>query len=677
MIYKFFNQFNTTKTIYVLHLFFYLNFFDMKEIEFSKIKNHNIVTGTISCKEYFYQVKGGIYKPEVEEVRKYIKEGRVSDANQAKNKLPAITPNGVFEIRKDNTPPIKSSQLVALDIDKLSIQGIQVEDLREKLKNDPYVLAAHLSASGNGMVVWIYHKGTVKDHVYTVDQISDRFERLYDLKIDRKASKSINGLRYASYDPDLFVNWSAQQYHVIEPETYSAIKEQEKFTMKKESPEEGNRNNFLFQFACNCKRAGIDEEDFTSYAILNFEDKDFTSKEIKSTIKSGYRQKLENDSSKSKSKSNNFRRLKGSPLQMMIATEKYVQEIKASKIKDLQPIITYGGKPLIFPNTIVLLQGKHGSHKSRVAGSVASAILQKPGCGVVPLNLCVMKENMHVVYLDTERSLQAQFPLAIQQIQKCACIPIDVHPDNFSYSSLLDIPRSERFTALQEFVRHKRDLIGPDKHMVIILDVVSDLILSFNDATESLALVDFLNDLINTEDCTIITCLHENPSSTNEKARGHAGTELGNKASTIIQVTAMPNLENMIRVAVKKSRNTKLPEPIFAEYDEVQERLRVIDSSKIQEAKTVLVKADLNSVVEYIGQNLLKPKIRKEFFDDLTNHFNCGIRTIEPKISEIIIDQILIPTAVGDMELRKEKRSDGVYYFLNEPKKLESEATAA
>ncbi|MBL7820577.1 MAG: AAA family ATPase [Saprospiraceae bacterium] len=647
----------------------------IKRILLSQIVNFKDVRDSINLENHFSDIKNGKSKDEIEEIRRLKKLGKRAEADLIKKKLPSVTPNGVFKERSNNTPPEIYSQVIAIDVDKLTEQNIKVDELRKELALNKYVLSTHLSCGGDGLVIWIHHNAQVKDHLVSVEQVSDYFEKKYSIKTDRKVSKGINSLRYVSFDPKLYLNWDAEEFTIMDGETYRLIKEQENFTMKRESLEAGNRNNFLFQFACNCKRAGIEAEDLIAFAIIHYEDKDFNSKEIKNTIKSGF--KAEEPIAKQK-KAKNLSRIKGPGFQAMKATEEFLKKRKREDIKLQEPIFSQNGVPLIFPNSIVLLQGKHGSHKSRVAASFASAGLNDTGCGTIPLGLEVTKEGMHVVYIDTERNLSTQLPIAIQNIQEHACLPREIDPENFSYTSVVNVKRGNRYDAIVEFIQDIRDKVGEEKHLLIVIDVISDLVITFNDPAESLILADYCNDLINSENCTIITVLHENPGKSNEKARGHLGSELANKASTILQVSTVTGVPGTVKVAVQKSRNTAIPEPIYAAYDEATGGLKPIDPSILGLPKASPgLKADLNSVVEYLGNNLLEAKLRKDLFYSMMNHFNCGIRTIEPKISEIIMNNVLIPTVAGDMVLSKEKKSDGVYYLLKEPKRLEAGSTAA
>lgn len=369
--------------------------------------------------------------------------------------------------------------------------------------------------------------------------------------------------------------------------------------------------------------------------------------------------------SPSKTESIISRRFKGDHLMQMLATQQMLQEKKAEEIKDQEAIIYQNGIPLIFPNTIVLIQGKMATNKSRVAGAIASSILKNGSCDHVPLGLKAVDKDMQVVLVDTERNLSSQLPKAIQVIQNCACIPKEINPPNFDYTSLLPIPRADRFKALKKYIEHIKDEIG-DKHIVILLDIISDLVKDYNSPSDSLELSDYLNDLINTEDCTIVAVLHENPSKNSFKARGALGTEVQNKASTVIQVS-LTN-PGIVQVAILKSRNTAIPDPVFAQYDNRNGGLVIVDSSTVTIPKNSTGgKADLNDVMEYLGKTLKTPMLKKDLYNLMETHFKCSERTIDVRLKEIHEGNIMIPTAPGGLELAKEKRDNGFYYFLKEP----------
>lgn len=90
-------------------------------------------------------------------------------------------------------------------------------------------------------------------------------------------------------------------------------------------------------------------------------------------------------------------------------------------------------------------------------------------------------------------------------------------------------------------------------------------------------LIDLMNEMINEQNVTFICVIHENPNGGN-KARGHLGTELGNKASTTIQLS----LENvLIYVKYLKTRRTQKPPTLHLQYSEAQRELILADDTLI------------------------------------------------------------------------------------------------
>lgn len=423
-----------------------------------------------------------------------------------------------------------------------------------------------------------------------------------------------------------------------------------------------NYTTWFLIFASNCQSIGIPIEDVIKYITLNLKPAEFGIDEIERIINVAYKTQINEQGQQTKSK--NARRVKRSPENIMEEVEKRIKELKSKDIADIQPIIILNGIPLIYPNTLTLIQGKAGSHKSRAAGAIASAIIKAHDCEVSPLGLSTSSDDLCVLYIDTERNLNQQFPKAIQDIQASACIDKKDDPPNLGYSSLLEIDRLARFEALKTFVEKKRDELGQEKHIILILDVVSDMIGNFNDPVESMKLTDYLNLLINSENITIIAVLHENPGANTDKARGHLGTELNNKSSTTIQVSLYK--EDIVKLTVKKSRNTKLPEPVYAEYCEKIKGLVLIEPTGIPATQTITGKADLQSVAKYLGEHLQVPMLRSKIIEAMTVHFGCSERTIEDRIKKIVDQKILILGTGGGMELVKENRSDGLYFSLKE-----------
>lgn len=93
---------------------------------------------------------------------------------------------------------------------------------------------------------------------------------------------------------------------------------------------------------------------------------------------------------------------------------------------------------------------------------------------------------------------------------------------------------------------------------LVILDGIKDICNDFNNIADVAATMDVVTRWALQYDVHILCVLHENPSS--DKARGHLGTELYNKATEIINVKRE---ENFFRVTWEAIREGAGVEPLF------------------------------------------------------------------------------------------------------------------
>ncbi|MBK8966967.1 MAG: hypothetical protein IPM36_09865 [Lewinellaceae bacterium] len=226
-------------------------------------------------------------------------------------------------------------------------------------------------------------------------------------------------------------------------------------------------------------------------------------------------------------------------------------------IRFSQPLINLNGQGVIFPQTINVLQGQSGVHKSRVAGMFASLLLSRRNTAAGTLGFELELESDSVVrYMDTGRNLNDQLPYALQCIQVNADLTSLYQLERLIRPSLLEFRREERISALEAYLAYLRDRFT--QHIFIILDVVSDCVSDFNRTGDSTRLVDMRS--MSWSHATmphLCVCIRENPNQ--QKARGHLGTELFNKATTAIQLAAEQNGEGMPSDIIRL-RCIKMPE---------------------------------------------------------------------------------------------------------------------
>lgn len=132
-----------------------------------------------------------------------------------------------------------------------------------------------------------------------------------------------------------------------------------------------------------------------------------------------------------------------------------------------------------------------------------------------------------ILYIDTEQS-PFHCKLVMERILKLANLSLDVHPDSLEFLSLRRYEPSVRVSIIEEAI-YNTDGLG-----LVIIDGIRDLAYDINSSSEATELISKLMKW--TDECNlhIHTVLHQNKGDNN--SRGHIGTELNNKAETILQI---------------------------------------------------------------------------------------------------------------------------------------------
>ena len=358
-------------------------------------------------------------------------------------------------------------------------------------------------------------------------------------------------------------------------------------------------------------------------------------------------------------------------LKTVLATQAKLRVLKATDIKFSLPILKQGENAIIFPHTINVIQGQAGVHKSRLSEFICAAFLKLHSCNneLLGYKRTNFDATHTVVYVDTERNLSEQLPYALQSIQIKAGYNKTENPGNFEYISLLQINRKERFTVLNEYLQYIKQATSTP--LFIVLDVSTDCIEDFNKTDKSMELIDLMNMAINEHDVTFLCIIHENPNS--EKARGHFGTELMNKASTVMQVgfekDANQHDTDIIRVRYLKCRSTAKHTPFYIKYSDEAKGLVLANEGEV----SVVInsrkhKASNEDMIEFIRMYLGDGTTltRVDFLDKLCKDFDAGQRTIETRIAEIMRLEIEIFNENGERcKLSKETKEKTVFYKLN------------
>ncbi len=246
----------------------------------------------------------------------------VEQYKERKKDLPVFYFSGQFKDQR-NTGIDQGSGLIIVDFDGYESSDLLNTD-REKLQTDEYTFACWLSPSGRGLKLLVRIPTTTDNDVYNTyfKAISTHFN---NPKFDNN-NKGIARACFASYDPNLFVNFKATVFRpemivtptISKPKASPIILTEMVVTQKKTIPpphalttqqtfdllidrecsglnwSEGNWNAALYFLAARCNDYSISLNDAKNLC-WRYADRDGTGKEgAMQTIESAYNQPSEN-----------------------------------------------------------------------------------------------------------------------------------------------------------------------------------------------------------------------------------------------------------------------------------------------------------------------------------------------------------------------------------------------
>lgn len=289
----------------------------------SIFKNFNEVVQNQKIIEVLEDIKTGKYKNVITYLRKSLAESKMEAYERAKKSLPAFTPSACFKGGRKLEFITAYTQMVVLDIDKLSKE--QLTNAKALASQSPYTFASFTSPSGNGLKIFVKVNSSQENHKDAFLALQKYYEELLALPID-KSGKDVTRLCFVSFDTDLFLNENASIFPIISTEDLRPFIEQNseaidepkiedfsslnfqhpssdflpiyehcvRFTEKKESYINGNRNNFVHLLACNLNRKGVPLPASMGFILSDY---NYDAQEVMTTVNSAYKNVVEHNKS--------------------------------------------------------------------------------------------------------------------------------------------------------------------------------------------------------------------------------------------------------------------------------------------------------------------------------------------------------------------------------------------
>lgn len=188
--------------------------------------------------------------------------------------------------------------------------------------------------------------------------------------------------------------------------------------------------------------------------------------------------------------------------------------------------------------------GKAKSKKTFNVSAIVAAALKN---GTVLRYAAELPEaKRKVLYVDTEQSPHHCLNV-MERIMRMAGLPDDRDNENLEFLALRKYTPEQRIRIVEQAIYHTPNL------GLVVIDGIRDMVYDINSPSESTDLINLLMRWSSGYNLHIHTVLHLNKGDDN--TRGHIGTELNNKAETVLQITKSQQDGNISEVKAMHIRD--------------------------------------------------------------------------------------------------------------------------
>lgn len=537
----------------------------------------NSPTAEKNIKQIYSIIKGDTFKTLIEQIRA---ESNPTKKKILKANLMAFCVGGTFAVRNVKGLLIYSG-FVHSDID--GITPVQMAAFAKILTNDPFIILFFVSPSGTGFKVFAKVNTTAEQHLKAWSQFNKYISDLLGVDSD-PAPKSIASICFFSYDPNARFNENNEIFQVNESnEPEQRLKANESVFIGYNEQQNAiveQIDDFIIK-AAEIVVNGFDSENArhpqiaktkTPFGLLKQYTQNTVYDQVNEMFVNAMSTHLYGSIEEAKAQ-NAFKSLstaqseavplKNETLEFLLHIEATVsnKEYRDKFRIDVNEAIPPPQIALYINDAILgtlgnfsVITGKAKAKKSfLVSIAVAAALTNKVLHGLLQSEL--PPEQNEVAFFDTEQS-KYHVQIAVRRI--CTQIGID-EPANLHAFHLRSFTPKERL----QFIEN--ELYSNDKIGFVVIDGIKDLITSINSEEDASMIASKLLKWTEEKNIHIVTVLHQNKSDTN--ARGHLGTELINKAETVLSVTVLEHDKEISIVEPQQTRNRE-PEPFAFRIDE-------------------------------------------------------------------------------------------------------------
>ncbi len=208
--------------------------------------------------------------------------------------------------------------------------------------------------------------------------------------------------------------------------------------------------------------------------------------------------------------------------------------IRATDTYKLPPQIIWVDNSTI--GTLGNFSASTGKAKAKKTFNVSAIVAASLSNGkVLNYRACLPEGKRRILYVDTEQS-RYHCHNVLERILKLAGLSTTTDNENLDFICLREFTPSIRLEVIDYAL--SRD----DRYGLVIIDGIRDLLLDINNASESVEVINKMMEWSSIYNLHIHCVLHQNKADNN--SRGHIGTEMNNKAETVIVISKNPDNSN-------------------------------------------------------------------------------------------------------------------------------------
>jgi len=310
---------------------------------------------------------------------------------------------------------------------------------------------------------------------------------------------------------------------------------------------------------------------------------------------------------------------------MLITTETYVEPD--------QPSITVGGVGAMALCNVSAVKAKQKMGKTTALTVVVSAVLSGQCLRVESALECPT-----VLWMDTEQS-DYDSKLIVERIRMLTHLDDEYINEHFKLLNVRRFDTEERVTYLKEAIHVFRP-------QMVIVDGIVDLAGDFNDPYASKALINELLRISSEYRLALVAVLHTNKSDGDHAMRGHLGTMLSQKATTVLECEKE---DNVITVKCTDYRHAQLP-TFSLRYDDdgrICEGDQAYAEMQERKAKERDTPESRMSVLTDIMNSNGGEMSRKDLVSQGMTMLNKSYSTVYGTVNAMIRNNLLVETSSG------------------------------